>query len=93
MKAKRVAKCALLLASLKHAASRVQFFSDEKIFCIDQKVNRLNDQWLAKDPEDIPVIGRRKYPASAHVLLIVSSKGDVMPPHFFEKGEKVNKEV
>ncbi len=94
MKAKRVAKCALLLASLKHAASgRVRFFSDEKIFCIDQKVNRRNDRWLAKDPEDVPVVGRRKYPASAHVLLVVSSKGDVMPLHFFEKGEKVNKEV
>ncbi len=56
-------------------------------------IRRSTDWWLAKDPEDVPVVGRRKYPASAHILLIISSKGDVMPPHSFKKGEKVTKEV
>lgn len=93
-KAKRLERCNLLLTSLKHAASgRIRFFSDEKIFTIDAKVNRRNDRWIARDPEDVPVVGRTKFPASLHVLLVISSEGDVMPPHFFEKGQTITKEV
>ena len=45
MKAKRVARCSLLLTSINHeAAGRIQFFSDEKIFTVDAKVNRRNDK-------------------------------------------------
>ncbi|CAK9801851.1 hypothetical protein ANTQUA_LOCUS3033 [Anthophora quadrimaculata] len=36
---------------------------------------------------------RTKFPAHVHVLSVVSSEGDVMPPHFFNKGENVTKEV
>ncbi|XP_076621600.1 LOW QUALITY PROTEIN: uncharacterized protein LOC143342004 [Colletes latitarsis] len=36
---------------------------------------------------------KTKFPASVHVLSVVSSEGDVMPPHFFQKGETVTKEV
>ncbi|CAH2005679.1 unnamed protein product [Acanthoscelides obtectus] len=36
---------------------------------------------------------RTKFPASVHVLGVLSSEGDVMPPHFFENGQTVNKEV
>lgn len=94
MKEKRVAKCSVLLASIKHeAAGKLRFFSDEKIFTVDAKVNRRNDRWLAQDPEDVPVIGQTKFPASVHVFMSVSSKGHVMPPHFFLKGQNVNKEV
>jgi transposase len=94
MKEKRLAKCSLLLISLKHDASgRLRFFSDEKMFVVDAKINRRNDRWFALDPEEVPIIGKTKFPASVHVLLIVSEKGDVMPPHFFKKGENVNKEV
>ena len=40
MRAQRVERCSLLLTSLKwSAARRIRFFSDEKIFCVDQKVN------------------------------------------------------
>lgn len=38
-------------------------------------------------------MGKTKFPASVHVLSVVSSEGDVMPPHFFQKGESVTKEV
>lgn len=93
-KIKRIARCKLLLSSLKHEASgRIKFFSDEKIFTIDAKVNRKNDRWLAHDPSDVPVVGRTKFPASVHVLSVVSSEGDIMPPYFFLKGQKITKEV
>ena len=76
---------------MKHvAAGRLRFFSDEKIFIVDAKVNRRNDRWLAKDPSDVPVVGRSKFPASVLVLDVVSSEGHVMPPHLFEKGQTVN---
>jgi len=91
---KRVELCNLLLCSLRNnAAGRLRFFSDEKIFTVDAKINRRNDRWLAHDPEDVPIVSRTKFPANVHVLSVVSSEGDVMPPHFFNKGENVTKEV
>lgn len=91
---KRVAKGNLLLSSLKHDASgRIRFFSDEKIFTVEEYLNRHNDRWLARDPDEVPVVPRVKFPANVHVLGVVSSEGDVMPPHFFKKGETVTKEV
>lgn len=87
MKAKRLAKCSLLLSSLKHEASgRLRFFSDEKIFTVDASFNRRNDRWLAQDPADVPIVMTTNHPASVHVLLVVSSEGDVMPPHFLPRG-------
>lgn len=75
-KMNRVARCNLFLCSLKNkAAERIKFFSDEKIFSVDAKANRRNDRWLAHDPEDVPIIARTKFPASVHVLDVVSSKG------------------
>lgn len=94
MKAKRLAKCNLLLSTLKHEASgRLRFFSDEKIFTVDASFNRRNDRWLAQDPEDVPIVMTTKHPASLHVLLVVSSEGDVMPPHFFDKGQTITSQV
>ena len=93
-RAKRLARCELLICSLKHdAAGRLRFFSDEKMFVVDPKINRKNDRWLAEDPEEVPVIGKSKCPASVHVLGVVSSEGDVMPPHFFDQGQRVTREV
>ena len=41
VKAKRLAKCSLLLSSLKHEASgRLRFFSNEKIFIVDASFNK-----------------------------------------------------
>ncbi len=43
MKIKRVEQCSKLLISLKHgAAGKICFCSDEKIICVDAKVNRRN---------------------------------------------------
>ena len=93
-KERRLAKCLLLVSSMKHeTAGHLRFFSDEKIFSVDAKINRRNDRWLASDAEDVPIICRSKHPASIHVLLAVSSDGDVMEPHFFQHGQTITKEV
>ncbi|KYM97904.1 hypothetical protein ALC62_11250 [Cyphomyrmex costatus] len=48
---RRVARCNLLLCSLKNEASgRIRFFSDEEIFTVDAKINRRNDRRLAYMP-------------------------------------------
>jgi hypothetical protein len=36
---------------------------------------------------------RTKFPTSVHVLSVVSSEGDIISPHFFQKGENVTKDV
>lgn len=80
LKARGVQRCVHLLPSIKHqAAGRLRFFSDEKIFCINVKINLRNDSWIAHDAEDVSIIGRTKFPASIHILL----EGDVTPPHIF----------
>ena len=76
-----------MLSSLKHEASgRLWFFSDEKIFTIDAKVNHRNDRWIASDSNDVPVVGKSQTPATVHVLLVVSSDGHVMPPFSLNLG-------
>ncbi|UYV63328.1 hypothetical protein LAZ67_2003761, partial [Cordylochernes scorpioides] len=40
--------------------------------------------------KEIPVVMHTKFPASVMVLGVISSEGDVMPPHFFEKGLRMN---
>ncbi len=66
------------------------FFSDEKNFTQDQKVNRRNNRWLCSDPTEVPIFAPTKFPANVMVLGVVSNKGDVMPPHIFPKGLRVN---
>ena len=94
MKEHRMTKCMLLLSSITHKmAGYLQFFSDKKIFSIDTKVNCWNDHWLTKDPGNVPIICTTEHPVSLHVLLVVSSHGDIMPPFFFDKGQMITKEV
>ncbi|UYV71917.1 hypothetical protein LAZ67_9001141 [Cordylochernes scorpioides] len=91
MKNNRKRKVAALLNNLKHDSfGMLRFFSDEKNFDVDQKVNPRNDRWICKDPSEIPVVMHTKFPASVMVLGVISSEGDVMPPHFFEKGLRMN---
>ncbi|UYV68049.1 hypothetical protein LAZ67_5002908 [Cordylochernes scorpioides] len=91
MKNNRKGKAAALLNNLKHDSfGMLRFFSDEKNFDVDQKVNPRNDRWICKDPSEKPVVMHTKFPASVMVLGVISSEGDVMPPHFFEKGLRMN---
>ena len=61
------------------AAEWIRFFSKEKMFILDAKVNWRINSWRVQDPEEDPIIGRIKYPASVYVLLFVYDKVDVMP--------------
>ncbi|QQP49218.1 Transposable element tcb1 transposase, partial [Caligus rogercresseyi] len=47
----------------------------------------------SKDIEEGFLTPERKTPERVHVLEVMSSEGDIMPPHFFAKGQNVNKEV
>ena len=92
-KVKRLERCELLITSLKNrAAGRISFFYDE-IFCVDTKLNCKNDRWLCKDPDDVPVIDTTNFQAGVHVLEVISSEGDIMPSHFFGKGQNMTAAV
>jgi hypothetical protein len=89
---RRAEKARKLLARLIHPSvtNQLIFFSDEKNFTQDQKVNRKNNRWLCSDPPEVPIIMSTKFLANVMVLGVVSNKGDVMPPHIFTKGLKIN---
>ena len=91
----RLLKAKALLNRLKRplAPDMLIFFSDVKNFTQDQKVNSKNNRWLCADPSDVPIIMRTKFPASVIVQGVVSNKGNVMPPHNFKAGLKINADV
>jgi len=91
----RYEKAKALLNRLKHppAEDILIFFSDEKNFNQDQKVNSRNNRWLCEDPSEVPIVMKTKFPATVMTMGVISNEGDVMPPHFFEAGLKVNTDV
>lgn len=91
-KENRVIRAKRLFNKLKHLEQPglLWFFSDEKHFVQDLEVNQRNDRWLCKTSEEVPTVMHTKFPASVMVLGVVSSEGDVKPPHFFRQGAKVN---
>ena len=93
-KERRFEKAKLLLNRLKRVKNKnpLIFFSDEKNFSQDQKVNRRNNRWLATNITEVPIVMATKFPTTTMVLGVVSNEGDVMPPHFFAKGLKINTE-
>ncbi|QQP56973.1 Transposable element tcb2 transposase [Caligus rogercresseyi] len=60
---------------------------------LDKKRNRQNDRWICREASEVPMVFRTNNPATVMVLGVISSEGHVMPPHFFEPKQKVNKEV
>ena len=83
-----------LLSKLKHPAQpkMLWFFSNEKNFCQDQKMNQQNNCWLAYCPKDVPRVMQTKFPATVMVFGI-RSLDDVMPLHVFPKGLRVNSDI
>jgi hypothetical protein len=77
-KVRRVEKAKKLLVKIKHpsALNQLIFFSD--------------DRWLCSNPSEVPIVMSIKFPFTVMVLGVVSNEGDVMPPHFFPKGLKIN---
>ena len=91
---KRRVRCRQLLNWIIHEGSEeFRFFSDEKMFTVERAVNLQNEQWLARNPKDVPIVGRRKFSQSVQVLSVLSSEGDVMSPYFFGRGQRINAEV
>ena len=92
VKENRLIRSKRLLNKIKNPAEKdvIWFFSDEKNFDQDQKVNRRNDRWLCSDPSEVPRVMHTKFPATVMVLGVVSNEGHVMPPHFFPQGLRVN---
>ena len=91
----RLVKGTKLLNKLKHPKEKnmLWFFSDEKNFCQDQRFNRQNQRWIAACPGDVIRVMKTKFPQTVMVFEVISSEGDVMPPHIFDVGLKVNTEV
>ena len=69
------------------------FFSDEKNFCQDQAYNRQNHGWIAMYPNDVSRVMKTKFPNTVMVFGVISSDGDVMPPHIFETCLRVDNEI
>ena len=83
------------LSKVKHPAEpqTIWFFSDEKNICQDQKHTTQNNRWLAYSPKDTPRVMQTKVSQTAVVFGCVSSEGDVMPPHFFREGLRLNSDA
>ena len=88
-----VIKGKAMLSSLKSTPHHIRFFSDEKLFTLDRSYNHQNNRWICKEPSKGLLVFRSKKPAACIVLGVISSEGDVMPPHFFPQGLKINKKV
>ena len=54
------------------------FFSDKKIFCQDQIVNRLNNCCLVLSPQNVLILMKTKNPICIMVFGVVTSDGDVI---------------
>ena len=94
-KNRRLLKSTRLLNKLKHPKENnmIWFFSDEKNFCQDQMHNKQNNRWIAACPKDVPKVMKTKFPATVMVFGVVSNEVDVMPPHIFEVGLRVNTNI
>ena len=56
-------------------------------------MNICNDSWLAKDPNNVPIVGKIKLSISIYISRIVSDNNDTVPSYFFKNVENVTKEV
>ena len=88
----RLKKAKKLLNKVKHPVEpgTLWFFFDEKNFCQDQLHNAQNNRWLAVSPHEVPRVMKTKFPQTVMVFGCVSSDGDVMPPHIFKEGLRLN---
>ena len=69
------------------------FFSDEHIFSQHYAQNRQNNRWITMCAKDMPRVMKTKFPTMIMIFSVISSDGNVMPPHIFETGLWVNTEI
>jgi hypothetical protein len=80
----------LLLIRLKAPTENNQliFFSEEKNFSQDQKINRKNNSWMCSDISEVPIMMAMKFPSTVMVLGVISKGGGGVMPPLFSKGLK-----
>jgi inhibitor of nuclear factor kappa-B kinase subunit alpha len=92
-KEKRRIRCRRLLRRSGNDWVNSIIFSDEKIFTVEEKLNKQNDRIYAASIEDIPeemrTVPRFQSPSSFMVWAAVSAQGK-FPLVFVERGVKVN---
>ncbi len=92
----RADRCKKLLKRFKNNGHRRILFSDEKIFTIEEKINRQNDRVYAKTcyeaNEKAPRVTRAHHPPSVMVWWGVSYEG-ATKIHFCDAGVKTNAAV
>ena len=56
------------------------FFSDEKNFCQDQKVNKQNNRWIATFTSHEIIVMKTKFPATVMVFGVVptNKSGEIL---------------
>ena len=88
----RLTKGKKLLSKVKHPAEpqTIWFLSNEKNLCQDQKHNTENNRWLAYSPKHTHRVKQSKFSKTLMVFGCVSCEDDVMPPHFFREGLRLN---
>ena len=78
-----------LLNKLKHQEAGILcFFSDEKNFDQNRKVNWKNNRWLYRDLDQFTIVMYHKFPSTVMVQGVMSNERDVIPPQFFFAGFK-----
>ncbi|CAI9733001.1 Hypothetical predicted protein [Octopus vulgaris] len=82
----------MFMNKLRHFAEQgmIWFFSDGKNFCQDQLPNTQNNRWLTCNPCDVPYIMKTEFSQTMVVFGSVSSEGEIMMPHIFEKSLRLN---
>ncbi len=69
---------------------RAILWSDEKLFVVDQVLNRRNRRILVPAADiNLQAAMKSKHPASVMVFGLVASDGNVMPPVFIDAGVKI----
>uniref|UniRef100_A0A914VAL1 Transposase n=1 Tax=Plectus sambesii TaxID=2011161 RepID=A0A914VAL1_9BILA len=93
MMATRLQRCKRLKHRFAAGRHRSIVFSDEKLFTIEQSVNRQNDRiWSREAPQHERIIGRSQKSKSVMVWAGVTHNGKT-PLVFIEEGVKVNQHV
>ena len=96
----RLERCRGLLNNLKSGAEgRILFYSNEKTFTVEPYVNRQNDRWVrlggpeaaanAGDQAENRYVTTTKHPATAMLLGVVASTGEVGPPIWYPQGYRL----
>ena len=93
---KRLKRCRSLLGRFTGGLQNQILFSDEKLFVVEQQINKQNDRILATNKESLPPssfrVSRTQKPASVMVCAGVTSDGRT-PLVFIPQGVKINQSI